>query len=116
MCRVDSLGTRPEWTRDGKRVVFTRGGPGVGISRPWDQNGAQEVLWKQPVWEVAVGAPHRFWAFRIGTAPSSNDIMIAPADSLDAMRPAVATPASEVCPRVSPNGRAHGPLLPTLSD
>jgi serine/threonine-protein kinase len=99
---TDSTALAPQWTRDGKRVVFLRSFPGVTYSRPWDLSGPPEILAKKPAYEVSVGPSGGYWAFRIGF--SNRGIVIAGADSLDARRSAGATAVNPVMPNVSPNG------------
>ena len=55
--------------------------------------------------EVALGPPHSYAAYRVGTGATQRDIWIAPLDSLDKARPFLATPADEWLPTISPNGR-----------
>jgi len=76
------------------------------VSRPWDRSGGEVVLWSgnAPLSDVSVGPNGSYWAFRLRTGQNT-DILMAPFDSLDAMRPAVATAATETMPSVSPNGR-----------
>jgi len=99
---TDSTSFAPEWTRDGTRVVFLRGFPGVSYSRPWDLSGLPELLAKKPAYEVSVGPSRGYWAFRLGF--SNRGIAIAHADSLDARRSAGTTAKDPQTPSVSPNG------------
>jgi eukaryotic-like serine/threonine-protein kinase len=107
----ESTSVRPEWTRDGRRVVYMSRVPGRGYSRLWDQNSTEEPLWKTLANEASVGPKGGYWAFRVSVR-GNNDIVIAPAESLDATRPVAQTPAQESMPRLSPNGR----LLAYTSD
>jgi serine/threonine-protein kinase len=111
---TNTKSVRPEWSRDGTRLITIDNvltDSSLVQSRPWDGNGGVETLQrgvglfkKTGVGTVSIGPPHGWSAFRVNTAPLG-DIFIAPTDSLQALRPFVATPAAELMPRVSPNGR-----------
>jgi eukaryotic-like serine/threonine-protein kinase len=115
---ADSTSTRKEWSRDGSRLLFIsartereRMVKSMAPDRPGIERteaGAQPT----PIWEIAVGPAGGWSALRRGNSGANPDIYIAPTDSLDAMRPFAATPAREVAPRVSPDGR----LLAWASD
>ena len=102
----DSTSIRGEWTTDGSRVVFLRTVGGAILSRSWNRSGGQVTLraGSEGMVDFAIGASAGYWAFRRGTG-SRADILVAPSDSLNAIRPFVATAASETMPRVSPSGR-----------
>jgi Tol biopolymer transport system component len=101
---------RPEWTRDGSRVVYIsrqRDSQFV-VSRRWDQAGETEVLARGPTpafYEVAMGPAHGWSAVRTGLAPGGSAILIAPTESLSARRPFDAQARVAVTPKLSPNGR-----------
>jgi Tol biopolymer transport system component len=105
---------RPEWSRDGTRIfTIDNVSPDSTLvqSRPWDGNGGVETLQRSVgfakesgVGTASIGPPHGWSAFRVNSVGFA-DIFIAPTDSLQALRPFVATPAIELMPRVSPNGR-----------
>jgi serine/threonine-protein kinase len=115
---TDNKSIRPEWSRDGTRIITTDYASTDSIlvrSRPWDGSGGVETLQRgvgraaglsQAPWvaTASIGPRHGWSAFRV-KAPSTGDIFIAPTDSLQALRPFVATFAVELMPRVSPNGR-----------
>ena len=110
---TDKKSLRPEWSRDGTRVItidHVSTDSTLVQSRPWDGNGGVQTLLrgagdtKGGVYTASIGAPHGWSAFRVGIA-GTGDVMIAPDDSLQALRPFVATPAAELMPRVSPSGR-----------
>jgi serine/threonine-protein kinase len=111
---TDKKSMRPEWSRDGTRIITTDNLSPDSIlvqSRPWDGSGGVETLQRgvgfaKYRWVVtaSIGPPHGWSAFRVKTAPFA-DIFIAPTDSLQALRPFVATPAIELMPRVAPSGR-----------
>ncbi len=109
----DKKSLRPEWSRDGTRVITTDDVSPDSIllqSRPWDGNGGVQTLMRAPglrsvdyLGTASIGPSHGWSAVRIKNAVIG-DIMIAPTDSLQALRPFVATPAAELMPRVSPSG------------
>jgi serine/threonine-protein kinase len=111
---TDRKSVRPEWSRDGTAIVTIDAGTKdsqLVRSRPWDGNGAIQTLRRggginsqDYIGTVSIGPPHGWSAFRLNNA-SIGDVGIAPTDSLQALRPFVATPAVELMPRVSPNGR-----------
>ena len=108
-------GFQPEWTRDGKRIVFLllrNGGGRDVVSRAWDRSGPDQVLVKDfqtPIWELRMGPPGGMSVFRTGDEGISTqhqDIFLAPTDSLAAARPFIATAAHETAPDLSPDGRS----------
>ena len=110
---TDSTGVRGEWTRDGSAIQYVDVERGERnnrvISRPWDQSGPRATLLElppgSPFMEVSPGPPHGYTALRKFGGGASGDIYIAPAESLSAAKPFIATPAVEVNPRVSPDGK-----------
>jgi hypothetical protein len=105
----DGSSQRAEWSQDGRHVVYVghEGADNVVRQQAWDGSGTSDVIARPPanLLEVAVGPPHSYAAFRVGTGATQRDIWIAPLDSLDKPRPFVATPADEWLPAVSPDGR-----------
>ena len=107
-------GFGPEWTRDGKRVVFLKLRDGGGrelISRAWDRSTPDQVLianFSTPIWDVRIGPPGGFSVLRTGdegAATMHQDILLGPTDSLALARPFIATAARELMPDISPDGR-----------
>jgi len=101
---------RPEWTRDGSRVVFIsrmRDSQFV-VARRWDGTGSAEVLarGRSPAfYELSIG-PARGWsAVRTGLAPGGSAILVAPTDSLGTTRPFDAGAQVAITPKISPDGK-----------
>jgi len=101
---------RPDWTRDGARVVYIareRDSQFVA-ARPWDRPSAPEVLARgrtPAFYEVAMGPSHGWSAVRSGLAPGGSAILVAPTDSLAALRPFDTQAQVAITPKVSPNGQ-----------
>jgi Tol biopolymer transport system component len=104
------LNIRPEWTRDGSRVVYIardRDSQFVVARRP-DGTGDAEVLarGKSPAfYELSLGPAHGTSAIRTGLAAGGSAIVLAPTDSLGARRPFDAGARVAITPKLSPNGR-----------
>ena len=100
-------GARPEWTRDGRRVLLlrTRGGKREIVSRTWDGSRADTVLASDTNnrYELAIGPPRGYGVIRVLNL--TNDLYLAPMDSLGALRPLVVTSDGESAPAISPDGR-----------
>ena len=109
---TDKQSLRPEWSRDGSRIITLDNVSSDSVfvqSRPWDGNGGVRTLQRgsataRAIYTASIGPPHAWSAFRLNNTVVG-DIWIAPTDSLQALRPFVATPAAELMPRVSPDGR-----------
>jgi Tol biopolymer transport system component len=110
---TDKKSLRPEWSRDGARIITADDISADSVfvqSRPWDGNGGVQTLLRGTslvrggVATVSIGPPRGWSAFRVRSS-EAGDIVIAPTDSLQAIRPFVTTSATETMPRVSPNGR-----------
>ena len=111
---ADGEGLMPKWTRDGRRVAFIRFlcEPGREIiARAWDRSGADTLLFRDSsamLFDFGLGPAGGWSVLRRGGTGGLNDgrdILLAPADSLARFRPLVATPAAEVSPAISPDGR-----------
>ena len=101
---------RPEWTPDGKRVVFRSERAGkVGIWwQPADGSGPAELLYDPPnePFEVLISPDAKWLIYR--TAPGneySRDILAVPLEGERKVVPLVVGPASEQMPRISPDGK-----------
>ena len=105
----DGGGQRAEWSPDRRHLVYIGRDRTDNVVRQqaWDGSGTSEVVARPGtnVLEVALGPPHSYAAYRVGTGATQRDIWIAPLDSLDKARPFLATPADEWLPTISPNGR-----------
>lgn len=105
----DGVNNRPEWTPDGKHVVFisSNGGKVTIARQPADGSGASEVLYA-PEYEPfeAIISPDAKWLI-YRTAPGSvysRDILAVPLDGQKKVLPLVVGPASDQLPRLSPDG------------
>ncbi len=101
---------RPEWTSDGKHVVFIsqRGGTS-GIWRQAADGSAPAELYYQPEVEPfeAIVSPDMQWLV-VRTAPGakySRDILAVPLAGEKKVMPLVTGPYTESLPRFSPNGK-----------
>ncbi|MEX2153311.1 MAG: protein kinase [Gemmatimonadaceae bacterium] len=108
--RVTSGGTsqRPEWTPDRRRLAYWSSDSAGNVikAQPWDGSGVPELFAQraeEALTEISFGPAGSYVAVRRGTIQGA-DILIAPADSPQALRLFVATPVMEVLPRISPNG------------
>jgi len=101
---------RPEWTRDGSRVVYIerlRDSQFV-VARRWDSTGAPEILARgrtPAFYELAIGPAGGWSAVRTGLAPGGSAILVAPTDTLSATRPFDAQARVAITPKISPDGR-----------
>ncbi len=101
---------RPEWTSDGKRIVFisTRGGSAGIWWQPADGSGGAELLYQPDVepFEAIVSPDMQWLLFR--SAPGSKhprDILAVPMTGTKTVTALVASPFTESMPRLSPNGK-----------
>jgi len=95
--------TNPVWSRDGSRIYYIKN-PGTSLmARAADGAGAEStVVAGAQANAFTPGPTHGYSLF---TTLPPDDLIIAPTDSLKAVRPFVATPGSERRPDISPNGR-----------
>ncbi len=101
---------RPEWTRDGTRVVYISRmkDSQFVVARRWDLSAEPEVLARgvtPAFYELAMGPAPGWSAVRTGLAPGGSAINIAPTDSLSAQRLLETEARVVVTPKVSPDGR-----------
>jgi serine/threonine-protein kinase len=111
---TDSNSWRPEWSRDGSRILFpqTLSDATLLWSRPWDLSSLPTMIARggaQTFYEVAPGNPGGVSVIRNGTAGTTNaiatSIMLAPTESLGVQRPLFDRSAVITGLRLSPNGR-----------
>ncbi|HEY2162598.1 MAG TPA: protein kinase [Gemmatimonadaceae bacterium] len=107
---TDGVNLRPEWTPDGKRVLFRSERSGkVGIWwQPADASGPAEVLYEPPYepFEAIISPDSKWLIYR--TAPGSvysRDILAVPLQGERKLLPLVVSPATEQQPRLSPDGK-----------
>ncbi|MBI1722793.1 MAG: protein kinase [Gemmatimonadetes bacterium] len=102
----------PEWTPDGRRVVFTTSRTGTQANdlywTPADGSGEATPLIQAPgaQWEVAWEPDGHSLVFRqSGSTTASRDLMVMPLDSPRTPRPYLTSPFEERAPAMSPDGR-----------
>lgn len=101
---------RPEWTPDGKNVVFIseRGGKARIWQQPADGSGPAEMLYEPEVEPFeALVSPDAKWII-VRTAPGakySRDILAVPMIGEKTVNVLVTSPYTEVMPRLSPDGK-----------
>ncbi|MDP1858277.1 MAG: protein kinase [Gemmatimonadaceae bacterium] len=105
-------GMRGEWSRDGRRVVFLRQTAQTMdiVSRAVDRGSPDIVLGRDStriMSSISLGPADGWAAFGgdVRRFSGDGDVLIAPMNSLSAVRPFVASPAREWSPSVSPDGR-----------
>jgi Tol biopolymer transport system component len=106
----DGSSIRPEWTPDGRYVVFISGLEGKGSMKrqPSDGSGPAELLYQpeEDVFEALVSPDNQWLIYR--TAPGTKyprDILAVRLGSDSSVRPLVTGPNTESLPRLSPNGK-----------
>jgi len=108
----DSTSTNPEWTSDGRRLVYAsrHGGralPALHVIAT-DGSGTPESLLVRPnatLSESQLSRDGRYLVFRERVRPTVRDVWIAPLDSPQAARPLLRTPFDERGIALSPDGR-----------
>ena len=101
---------RPEWTPDGRYVVFISGADAKPSIRrqPWDGSGPAELLYEpeQEPFEALVSPDNQWLVYR--TAPGAKyprDIMAVRLTGDRVVTPLVTGPHTESLPRLSPDGK-----------
>jgi serine/threonine-protein kinase len=104
------MNMRPEWTPDGRDVVFISGRDNkTAIFRqPADGSGPAEMLYQPEVepFEALISPDTRWLIFRTSPgAKYSRDILAVPLAGERKVTPLVTSPYSETQPRLSPDGK-----------
>jgi Tol biopolymer transport system component len=106
----EGVNVRPEWTPDGRSVVFlsTRDGKTGIWQQAADGSGSAEILYQPELepFEAIVSPDHKWLLFR--TAPGvrySRDIFAVEYSGARTARPVVVGPETESMPRLSPDGK-----------
>lgn len=113
LARLSFSGTNvnPEWTPDGRRVVFASTGANLHAhTLHWTQaDGSGEAAPLLPAilpqFEVAWAPDGRSLVFRQNDPTTSMDLMVLPLDSPRTPRPYLKSRFSELMPAMSPDGR-----------
>ena len=106
---TEGANVRPEWTPDGKNIVFIseRGGKARIWRQPADGSGPAEILYEPEVEPFeALVSPDQKWLI-VRTAPGakySRDILAVTLTPDRAVTPLVTSPYTESLPRLSPDG------------
>ena len=107
---TEGLNLRPEWTPDGRELVFvsTREGKAGIWRQPVDGSGPASLLYQPDVepFEAIVSPDMRWLVFR--TAPGTRyprDILAVPLTGERTVREIVTGPLTESLPRLSPDGK-----------
>jgi serine/threonine-protein kinase len=98
----------PDWTADGKRVVYVRDGEIWEV--PADGSGAEEKVfaWHDPVREIALSPAGKLAVFRVEDPRTRSDLWLLPLGSETSQRkpsPLLTSPFNELGARISPDGR-----------
>ena len=107
---TDGVNVRPEWTPDGRQVVFIsqRAGKSGIWRQPVDGSGPAEKLFERDLEPFeALVSPDSKWLI-IRTAPGatfSRDILAMPLTGDTTLTPLVTGPYTESLPRLSPDGK-----------
>ena len=107
---ADTSSAEPEWTPDGRSLVYSRYDRGIWEFYRVAADGSAEpqpFFSRRPtsLWEPHVTADGRHLVFREDAARTSRDVLVAPVDSPAAARPLAATAFNERAIALSPDGQ-----------
>jgi len=106
---LDTLNAAPEWTPDGRRLLFSRFTGGIFElyqAAADGSTGSEPFFSRRPnATSEAHQLPDGRLVFREDVSGSGGDIRVAPVDSPAAAQPLAATPFQERAPAPSPDGR-----------
>ena len=106
----DGLASRPVWSNDGRRVAYTRQIGRHVDSRVINPDGNMKAdslleLTALDIWEVLFAPNDRSVLVRTVGGPGRRDVWLASLDSRSPLKPLLTSPANEVAPAISPDGR-----------
>jgi Tol biopolymer transport system component len=107
---TEGMNVRPEWSPDGKRVVFRseRGGKAGIWWQPADGSGPAELLHASDddPFEAIISPDAKWLIYRTGPGfPHYRDIFAVPMQGEKRPLPLATGPGTELMPRLSPNGK-----------
>jgi Tol biopolymer transport system component len=105
----NGVSVAPEWTADGRRLVYADVSTFATqwMTQPWNLSAPAAPCLNPGAPSLGLSfarrGSHVAWTSQVG--PSTYDIAIAPQAATSSQNAIVATPAREIAPRLSPNGR-----------
>ncbi|MGH7677033.1 MAG: protein kinase domain-containing protein [Gemmatimonadaceae bacterium] len=105
---TDSSSWRPEWSRDGERLIYVSRRDTAAVARPLYSSGQATLYLRSSsvVVSIAPGRARGYSAFKVSEGTNkSDDIWIVHADSMDTPHPFLTEAYEEQSPTVSPDGK-----------